>query len=315
MLSKIIRLLIVVGTLSSCKFPTQEKRSIDDATTSYKLQLQPKTGSVYHYDIINSSAIELTANDQETQTVTKTSAGINYIVGKDSAGNLVMDLKYTDLKLYTKNGDREQELEATHSKVLVDPAEQMLTALQDAQLQAIVSPTGEVIRLNGYNELSESLMANLSSDNPQATEIAQQKIDQMIGDNLIKKNFSQLFRIFPDSIVRLGEKWKIDSRASTDFLLNSVTYYELEDINDGMATIRFTSEISSDKSILMTFMGYTATSELKGGQTGEYKIDITTGMLVVGETNGNLSGNLQIAGRTIPVTIKVTSDIKGEQKK
>ena len=155
-------------------------------------------------------------------------------------------------------------------------------------------------------------MSGINATDPYSKNILQTRMEKMIGEEFIKKNLAQLFRIFPDSAVHVGDNWELESKQGGDFGLNIKTDYILKEIDNGIATIESKASLVSDSSE-NTFMGSGATAELKGEQRGEYQMDITTGMIVSSNINAELEGTVQAMGREIPVTMKMKAKMKGKK--
>jgi hypothetical protein len=157
-------------------------------------------------------------------------------------------------------------------------------------------------------------MSTLDTSSANAKWIAQRHIDKVIKEGMIQKNIDQLFKIFPDSAIHKGDKWRIESRQTGDFNLNTITSFVLEDIDDGKAFINAKSTLESDNSPIV-MSGYSVIPNLKGTQEGEYEMEATTGMLLNGTLKSEVKGNMQMAGREVPVNIMMRIIIKGKRTK
>lgn len=84
--------------------------------------------------------------------------------------------------------------------------------------------------------------------------------------------------------------------------MNTANSFALTDIHDGTAFIESDGAITSDS--LASFMGSNVTTDLRGQQKGEFRIDIKTGMLVSAKVMLTVKGTLLVMGREIPLTIE-----------
>ena len=137
----------------------------------------------------------------------------------------------------------------------------------------------------------------------------------MIGNGIIKKNMDQVFKIFPDSAIHIGDTWKMDSREEREISLNVKSIFTLKTINDDIAIINSEGTITSDNlpSTLMGLSGVIA--NLKGTQKGQFEVETKTGMLISCKIKADVDGNVKMMGREIPTDIKNSVTISGKKVK
>ena len=299
--------------LFSCKLPESKISARDNDSVVYHLRLNPLSGSEYHYDISSKMEMKVVLEGQKVESKNHSTVGVNYIINKDSTGNYVFKVLYDKVNLYSKNGDKETDADAGNAGYSSDPVEKMLGALKNSRLTAIISPEGKLVHLDGYEDLSTQLMTGLP-DNVNTRLTARKHLDKLIGEGMIKQSFEQLFRIFPDSLVRIGEKWKLNSTQSNEFNLIVKNNYKLTGIEDGLASIISESEMESDPNPV-AMMGYSVKPNLKRNQTGEYLVETKTGMLLNSKVEAHIEGTIQLMGKELPVKINSTLDIKGRKTK
>src|SRR5690606_9982242 len=107
--------------------------------------------------------------------------------------------------------------------------------LKSAELTSVITPAGEVVEVRGYQELGNRILSGFDPTDQAGRQAAQRQWEQFVGDQLIRKHLAQLFRIFPDSAVRIGEKWKMTTDQHDDFKMKSTTNFVLKEIRDGVA--------------------------------------------------------------------------------
>ncbi len=301
---KIICVSILILFLNACKTnPNADKRYADSKEDRvYKLRLNPTQGSTYKYDIQNETEMKLEVDDKKIDNINKTSVIVNYFVNKDSSGNFGLRIKYDKIHLYTKNGDTETDADAANASNSINSIERMLGVLKDAILEATISPSGEVKSVKGYKEIGAKLISGMDVNDTYSRSIAQSRWDQVIGEGMIKKNMNDLFAIFPDSAVHVGDKWKISSKQKSEIPLTVITTYRLKEIDEGIAVLSVDAAISGEPGTI-NYMGTDVTADLNGEQDGEYQIDIKSGMLKSCEIRAKIKGTLQTLDKEIPVNI------------
>jgi len=279
----------------------------------YRLHLSPAKGSTYYYVISNESHVKLQVGDKKTDNLNQSNTAAYYAIDKDSTGDYLLSITYDKIHLHSKNGEQETDLDAGDNPNSIDPMVKMLNALKSANIKVAVSPTGEVKAVSGYKEVGDKIVAGFSTSDGYARNIAQQRWEQLIENGLVRKNMDQLFRIFPDSAVHIGDKWTLNSREKGEFSLNTRNTFTLRSIRDGVATIDTEGAIKSD-SATTKMMGYEVASDLKGRQEGEYTIETATGMLLSYRTTAKIEGTITLLGRDVPITIETSANLDGRKK-
>jgi uncharacterized protein DUF6263 len=309
----IITCLVLLFTIC-CKIQPGSDKKNPDSNSIYKLQLHPDIGSKYSYAITNESKTKIETDGKKIELKKKYDVEIHYEISKDSAGLFLINMGYDKIHIYTKNGDTESELDASNSANTTDPVEKMLGALKAANISAIVNAAGDIKAINGYQGIANDFLSAIKTNNISEKTKAQMQWKHLIEDEFVKKNMDQLFKIFPDSALHTGDKWKIFSTEKNDINIRIKNFYKLKAIHDGIADIESEGEIVAD-STTSNLMGYDVTSDIKGEQTGVYLMDIKTGMLNQCNIKSQLEGSIQMLGRDIPVFIETLVKIEGKKIK
>jgi len=267
-------------------------------------------GSTYYYSITNESAFRMEVDDKKVDNQNKSTVGLSYKVGKDSAGDYLLDIVYDKVHVHTRNGDSEDDLDAEHADNSINQVEKLLGYLKGATIKVVLGPGGEMRSVTGYEAIKEKIMAGFRSDDTYSKTIAEQQWDQRIKAGLIQKNMEQLFRIFPDSAVHVGDKWRLKTEEHNEVNLRINSEYTLKSIHDGVAVIRSEGEISSEDST-GNAMGYNFAMSLKGRQEGQFEVQMATGMVVSSALESHIEGDVDMMGRKAPIKISSKVEVLG----
>jgi len=310
-------LVLCLCTLSCKMQPNSDRHFVDnDPTKVYRLRLNPSPGSQYYYTISNETETHITAGEKKVDTRNRSNTGMLYAIARDSAtGDYLFHMAYDKIHLSTKSDEQETEMDAARSADSPDPVEKMLGALTSTKLLARISPSGEVRRIDGYKEIAEKILAQFNNPDENARLIARNRLDQLSGSGLVQRDLEQLFRIFPDSAIHVGDRWKLNTRQKAALNVDIQNSFTLTGIRDSVALIRARAEISSDNGATTNLMGYTVTTNLKGSQESEYEMDANTGMLLAATVSARLEGTLQLMGRDLPVKIRMEMKMVGKKVK
>lgn len=313
-------LLGALWLVASCTvLPTKDKHYTGpNEKNVYRLQFKPLTKSRYYYDITNETEMKLEFNDKKIKNTNKTDVGVIYTVGRDSSNSTLLDIRYDKIHLRTSNGDKETDLDAA-SLDSTDPVSRLLSVLKSTDIVATVSLTGELKVLRGYKEMSEKMLDMFNPSDINGKAAAQKQLDQLIGNGPIKKSMDQMFKIFPDSAVHIGDKWKLSSQPSEQFNVIVQSIYTLDDVSDGIANVSSDGDFSSDGTELLssgsTSLGGSRETKanLKGKQHGSYEIDANSGIVLTSKMTVDIEGTIQTLGREIPIEIHTTLQLKGKR--
>lgn len=299
----------------SCKAPGSSESEKMDPEKTYQLRLNPAAGSVYHYEMINESDIDLEVDDQDVNNRNKTEVGVTYTINRDSAGNYLFSSVYDKIHITTKNNDTKTELDATNGSVSPNPVERMLALLKDATINVTISPSGEVTDMAGYKEIGEKLISGFSEFDVAGRKAAMEQWESYIGNGLIKKNFDQLFKLFPDSAVHLGDTWRLTSREDGDLSYNITGTYKLKAINENFAIIESNGKINTGGNSTVSEEGGGPVANLTGEQSAEFEIETKTGMVLSCKVKAEMEGTVEVFGRVVPVKATISVKVNGNRKK
>lgn len=306
---------IILTLLTACKAHPGSESSYDDNNPNrvYHLRLNPPAGAQYTYTITRSTEFELEVNGKKIDNKNKATFEVTYTFGKNSSGDVLLNIVYNKIHLYTKNDDMEEEEDADKAgDESADPVEKALEVLKGSPLSAVLSPGGQIISLQGDEAIRDKLLASFSPADATAKQIAQQQWDKQVKDGLLKNNMEQLFNIFPDSAVHVGDRWKLSSTDHESINLVNKSSYQLKEITDGTAVIKSQGDLTSEKSS-GSFNGTPYTADLKGTQEGEEAMETATGMLLSSASESNITGTISSMGLDIPVTMTISTKLEGQR--
>jgi len=221
-------------------------------------------------------------------------------------------MDYDKINVYIKNGDDKSEMDAANAQNSINPAEKMLGMVKEAKLVAVVNSLGEVKSVTGYNEMASKILAGFAPGDTYGRNLAESRLKKLIDQGVIRNNIENLFKVFPDSSVHVGDRWKLSTRENNDVGLRVEYFYTLKDIQGNHAFIYSESKITSDSSV-SNLMGYDVTASLSGEGEGEYEVDLKSSMLIKGKSSSKINGTIEMIGREIPMSIETKFQIDGKK--
>ncbi|RYG54428.1 MAG: hypothetical protein EOO01_01595 [Chitinophagaceae bacterium] len=304
--------LTLMVVLASCQ---QTGSNVPAEKESYKIGLHPVVGSNYQYEIKNETSFVVEVDDKEIDNLSKTDVSIRYGISKDSAGDFLFAMNYDKIRLYTKKGDLETDLDAANAPGSINQIEKMLGLLKTATITSRVTPSGKVVGVTGYEGLGAKMFDGLHEGDSQMKTALLQQWDKLAGETIVQKNMDQFFSIFPDSIVKVGSTWEQSNVQAGELPMTINTTYKLKSVDKDVAVIAAEGKVTN-KANASNLMGYSNVKvTLDGTQRGSFEINVSTGMLLKASIKSDIKGELNMMGKEIPVTIKNVIDIKGGELK
>ena len=109
----------------SCKTYPGSSHYYDDNNPNkvYHLRLNPPVGSQYTYTVTRSTEFEVETDGKKVDNKNKSTMEVTYTIGKDSSGDILLNIVYDKIHLYAKNGDTEEEQDADKAAESTNPVE------------------------------------------------------------------------------------------------------------------------------------------------------------------------------------------------
>ncbi len=174
--------------------------------------------------------------------------------------------------------------------------------------------SGHVIDIMNHELIAKTVLSDLDSLKGMMAMSLKPRIEMVVEKNSLKSMIESITVYLPNKEISKGEKWKtqvtnsqgLGSLISTDFQLNELSNNEAAITGD--VTIDPTGNT-------MEMNGAKISGELRGKGTTEMKINPTTGWIVNGKSEIQLSGNLNVNAQgqsfQIPMEITTTTETIG----
>ncbi len=228
---------------------------------------------------------------------------VNYQISKDS-DEFVLEMTFDKIHFYEWNGDAVTDVDASNAhsgRSASEPMSQLLTALKTVSIFARVHPTDFTIGYSGGLETVNPIVERnyAQADKAQARMYWQQWVEQEI----VLNNLNPLFRSFPDSVQRTGDRWTTYSNNVEDINFKLENRFQLESIHAGIATVQLEGRVSNDTAATW-LMGDKITGHLTGQEVGFSLVDTATGMPKMLQFTVNVEQKVIIGGREARLKIE-----------
>ena len=266
----------------------------------------------------------------EMNTETKqTIQGMEQIINQNASAETKMELKgegsdsntytvwYDNISMSINQGGMKQEFSSdTTAMENVDPMSQIFAAMTLKKFDADIDLKGKIKEVRGLEEIITDATAPMGE---QASMISDQ-ISASFGDAGLAKNLEMYTAIMPTEAVKVGSSWSNQQFTSSGLPLILKNTFTLKSMNNGLATIEVSSDISVDPSNSSTeIQGMKASYFLEGNRTGTMQMEVKTGFVISANIDDDIVGSITLAsspqipdGMTIPIEMKSNTKLSSE---
>lgn len=194
----------------------------------------------------------------------------------------------------------------------ITPQTQSFAALKGMSFTIICDTKGNVSDIDGVNAIVDKLLSYYDDIFNEAQKAdLREKLKKQYGDEAMKSTLANTMNIFPDGPVTTGAEWsrKISLDMGMAMLVDNT--WKLNAIEGNKAKIGINSTIVSQPSENpMKVQGMELTYDMKGTQTGDMVLNITSGLTEKATITQNIDGIMLMSGNTLPEPMEVPMKIE-----
>lgn len=306
--AQLIVLLLVIGFIS--------------CPTGQKILLKMKFKEGKHYGILMTTEQSISQEVQGQKMDIDQSVKVGFdldVIKVDPAGDAKVRVTYkrTAFKMSSPMIGT-FEYDSKNPPDEVPPVAVGYAALVDKSFSMIITPAGNVRKVEGLSDLFDAVMKEIKIP-PEAEAMKKQIVDGMkkqFGDEAITEMLNRTFDILPKDSIAIGASWEKTVKLSTTYPMIVSTKYTLKSIKDSVANLLVSSEIKPNPDAEpMSFGPMTMEYEFSGTMDGELLLDLESGITKSGKINQNFTGKMKITGAPgggekpteLPIEIKGTT--------
>lgn len=191
------------------------------------------------------------------------------------------------------------------------PGAEGFAALLGRTFTLTLSPRGEVLDVNGVEQMRQAVLAALSEDVRAAPTMS--AVMPFLYEESLSEMIASTMAVFPDRRVLEGNSWSRTAISSRDTRVIVQSKLTLQEHQAGMAAIEVTSSVEPDPNAPLTEEeGMVVQYELAGTEEGLVRLIERSGLIVSHQVRQQLKGRIRKAesaedlnyGTTIPVEIE-----------
>ncbi len=281
------------------------------------LQLNLSEGAAYRIRTLTSQTVSQDFQGLTLETDQQSGFEYTYTVTmQESDGSAWIDVTYTRA-LY--------EIDSTLGTVSYDSADpgpvpegvEAIAAIVGSGFSIRVLPDGEILEIQGLEEMYDQMLAALETEDPQLRSTFELAFREQFGERALKEQLGSLLFEFPEQPISVGDSWNTTQETTVIAPMVVENTYTLLDFDQDQALIEVSSTVrlaTEEGGLNMGLMVLDFT--MTGAQEGQIQVDLKTGLsnsvvnqILTGEMTAEIEGE-QI---TIPMTIDQTVQVESVQ--
>jgi hypothetical protein len=172
------------------------------------------------------------------------------------------------------------------------PGAEPFAALLGQSYVVRISPKGEVLDINGVEEMQAAVRKKLPAG-AQADQ-AMSALSQYLDKNSLKQMIEGELDVYPDKPVEVGESWSKKRVITPMFELTIDSKWTLQKLENGVAIIATTSSSRSNANKPVETGGMKMRFDLAGTQDGTIRMQEATGLILLGQAQQQLKGEIKL---------------------
>ena len=263
---------------------------------NFKLNLPKGTSYLINFNV--DQDIQQTIQGQE-QNMSSTMV-MDYVfdtLDVDKEGNMLCKIIYERVAARQSGPTGSIEYNSSEDTEPTDANLVGYAALVGESFEIKISPQGLVGELKGTEVIIDKIVAKLNiPDGPQKT-FFEQNLKNEFGDKAMKEMMQNMFAIWPENAVGVGDSWEKTIAISRGMPLTIDTIYTVKSIKKDSATIQISSTIKSDPETAINLgAGAKLFYDISGTQEGRMHLKISEGWIENSTIEQTISGTAKLEG-------------------
>ena len=298
-------LILFIALLVTTATITIESCKSSQASASKLLKFNLEKGKGYEYEMVWDLNQEV-MNQGIKMDVT---AGYSMDIIEDDGKIKTLSAVYNDFKMNMQVMGIEINIDTNKPSPDVDMEDaksnpsalmnKLLSSIKGKKFNMKVNEQGEVMEVTGFEQIAKDMVDSLGMPEEYKEKMEATAKDQFNGDD-IKKQFSQMFYIFPNKDVKVGDSWKTNYATGGKMPGKYNNTYTVKEIEGDIVTLDAKTTIETENE----------TIKLDGNQTGKLLVDSKTGLVVNADFEQDIKAS--VGGQSM--TIKGKGRIKGKAR-
>ncbi|MBL7739961.1 MAG: hypothetical protein JNK14_12150 [Chitinophagaceae bacterium] len=297
-LSTLITLAVVITGIQSCKF--------SHASPAKLMKFNLEKGKGYDYEMVWDMDQKVMGND------TKISIGgmFSVLVTDDNGTEKTMTSTYKRFVMNMKMMGMEIDVDTDKPAPALTPEEmeenpmsmmnRMFSGIAGKSFVMKVDQEGKVTEVSGFREIIQSMVDSVGIGE-EMKQMMTASLNDQFNDQSLKDQFAQVFTIFPNKEVKVGDSWEKSYSTGGKMAAKFNTHYTVKEMEGDIITLDSKTRIEPTED-------NGSGANISGDQTGIIKVDTRTGLMIAGDFDQKM--DIKASGVSIQMNGK--GKIKGK---
>jgi hypothetical protein len=256
------------------------------------LQLKLAQGKTYYQrTVIDQHMVQTVMNMQQVMDQSLGTGVKMEVLDVDGQGNMRIRRTY-DWSMTKRTGPVGSLDYDSAKQTTLPPGAEPFAALLGQSYVVRISPKGEVLDINGVEEMQAAVRKKLPAG-AQADQ-AMSALSQYLDKNSLKQMIEGELDVYPDKPVEVGESWSKKRVITPMFELTIDSKWTLQKLENGVAIIATTSSSRSNANKPVETGGMKMRFDLAGTQDGTIRMQEATGLILLGQAQQQLKGEIKL---------------------
>ena len=232
------------------------------------------------------------------------------VAGVDAEGNGTVSVVYDRVLVNFESPVVATKFDSAAPPEENTPLTQAFAGLVGKEVRLVLTPRGEIRRVEGMKELADGLFDPSGYSSDQASRAAKDFVDKALNEDTLRDMMGLYAAILPAEPVEVGDTWKstVTTTKGMPFVADSV--YTLKEVTADAVTIGGTSIVRTNESAEpIEFGGTTLTYKADGNQEFTATIPLSLGVPTKASQSQDISGEMAMKVPTEPPAVPQTFNI------
>ena len=282
------------------------------STDAVQLKLNLEKGKTYTYGMKTHMDMNMEMMGQKMNTGFDMDFRYLIVLEKvDSQGNNIIKSTIGDLKVKAEvmgmsmGYDSKEKVDTSHQDAMSASFRKMFGGMVGKSFKVTLAPNGEVKEVEGVNELVTSMADAMPGSDEEKTKMKDQ-LSQSFNEQLIKQSYGQMFNLYPDKPVKVGDTWNKEVEFAMKGMNNKQEItYKVKEITADNVVLDLKGDIKTSGSTPSDSTTKAPAMSMTGTETGTMTLDRTSGMTTSGDIDMILKGMVEVQGKKMPMDMKM----------
>lgn len=280
-------------------------------------RLRLKPGDSRRFVITTDDTVSETLMGQLQKTHQLLATNVRFDVGKGAAaGHENVRMTYESVQVRIESPVMNVDYDSSHPDSVLPAMARTFAAMVGQGVTVSLAPGGSIAGVTGADSLLDAMMGATGAAGGASRGNIASSLKRQFGDSAMGRVMQDVVMTVPDRPMSVGQSWTCAATVQTPVRATQVSHWTVRSLDNGMATLDVTVEMSSDSTDSVP-LGSTSISmryALHGKLAGTRQVEEKTGWVVHSSLKGDVSGTVLVEGSPqgnvqVPITFHLKRSV------